>query len=381
MNMMLDAVLSPKLLALLGLAAAAFVFVLRKLYPRVYPGIPHNEASAKRIMGDLPELMPLYQQTHQFTLSALTITTRKLGTPVAQMLFPGLRKPLIFVEDPREAEDILLRRNKQFDRSQMFVDLFRIIFDRATIGQFTTPALKAQKRLWADAMSTDFLRRVAAPIIHKSTCELLELWRLKATTLHQDRAFNVRDDFTDAALDIIWPTIIGDEPGMMQYKIQELQNQLAGNKTSSQPLPAGAFIKEEVEYVNETIFRSTNSLFPTFSLKREKLTPRYRRFRRTVNGEMRRAMQKATARFQSLEVGHLDDDTIDRCAMDLVLRRQMLQARKAGVPPSDPTQDPSMLDEMFVLLVGVSSCTLLHSLPLLAALTYRCRVTTRPPTH
>jgi hypothetical protein len=64
-------------------------------------------------------------------------------------------------------------------------------------------------------------------------------------------------------------------------------------------------------------------------------------------------MKKAVARYQGLEIGKLEDGAADTCAMDLVLRRQMLQARKADVAPSDPTKDESMLDEMFVMLVGV----------------------------
>lgn len=44
--------------------------------------------------------------------------------------------------------------------------------------------------------------------------------------------------------------------------------------------------------------------------------------------------------------------------VDLVLRRRILEARKAGKSRiADPTQDPSLIDMLFVMLVAV--CLLL----------------------
>ncbi|KAK4152164.1 hypothetical protein C8A00DRAFT_35133, partial [Chaetomidium leptoderma] len=337
---------------LLGVATVGFILILRKLYPKPYPGIPYNEASANRLMGDVLDLVPVIKATNEFSDALFTVTTQKLGTPIAQLLFPGIRKPLIILEDAREIEDMLVRRNKEFDKAPMALDIFRPMFPRASLAQFTTPELRAQKRLWADVMSPEFLRKVAAPNIHQSTCELLELWRLKSSTTYKDQPFNVLDDFKNAALDAIWVAVVGEEPGTTQYEIKRLQNQLAGNNTFREDPPIGSFLKEQVAYISTTIARNANSPSPKLAQKLETYTPRYRRFRSTVSGEMRRAMKKAVERYQSLEVGSLEDDAIDTCAMDLVLRRQVLQAKKAGVAPSDPTKDESMLDEMFVMMIG-----------------------------
>ncbi|KAK1752700.1 cytochrome P450 3A24 [Echria macrotheca] len=341
-------------LALAGAAIAGLLFLLiRRLYPKPLPGIPYNEASAHRLMGDIPDWFPLIKQTHEFSDSMLNITTRKLGTPIAQLLFPNIRKPLVVVDDAREIEDILVRRGKEFDKAPTALGLFGPMFPRATLSQYTTPALKAQKRLWADVMSPDFLKRVAAPNIHKATCELLDLWRLKAegpgTAL-----LNVIDDFRNAALDAIWVAVVGEEPGTMRYEIQKLRHQLSGSdRPFDQKPPVGEFLKEQVHYIGEAVARSSNSVSPELAQRVETWTPRYRRFRSVVSGEMRRAMRSAVERFQHLETERLEDDAaVDTCAMDLVLRRQILQARKAGVAPSDPTKDEAMLDEMFVMLVG-----------------------------
>jgi hypothetical protein len=353
---MLDS-LSVRLGLLLGGALVGFILILRKLYPKPYPGIPYNEASARRITGDVMNFAPIIKKTNEISGSVFTVTTQKLGTPIAQVLFPGFRKPIIVLEDPREIEDIIVRRNKEFDKGPTTVDVFGPMFPRASISQFTTPALKAQKRLWADTMGMDFLRKVAAPSIHKSTCELLELWRLKSSTTFKDQAFNVHGDLKNAALDAIWTVIVGEEPGTVQHDIKKLQDQLAGKDSSDQAPPIGSFLKEQVTYIMTTIARNSNTPSPKWAQKLETYTPRYRKFRRTVRGEMQRAMKKAVARYQSVEVARLEDDAVDTCAMDLVLRRQILQARKAGVPPSDPTKDENMLDEMFIFLVGVRSST------------------------
>ncbi len=343
---------------LIGVVLTGLALVVRKLYPKVYPGIPYNEASAKRITGDIPNLVPLVAATNEFSDAFFTITTQKLGTPIAQMLMPGFRDPMVILEDPREIEDILTRRAKEFDKAPMAVGILGPMFPRASLSQLTTPALKAQKRLWADVMSNDFLRRTAAPNIHKSACELLDLWRLKATTVSKGQPFNTLDDLKNAALDAIWVAVIGEEAGTTRFETQKLRNQLAGKAAvadGDEPAPPGAFLREQVAYISTTIARNSNTASPILMQKLETLLPRYRRFRSTVSGEMQRAMRKAVARFQALEASSLEDRwETDTCAMDLVLRRQILQAKKAGVEPSDPTKDENMLDEMFVMLVGVS---------------------------
>lgn len=73
------------------------------------------------------------------------------------------------VEYPYEVEDIIVRRNKEFDKAPTGVDILWLMFPHASLSQYTTPELKAQKRLWADTMNVDFLRRTAAPNIHKVT--------------------------------------------------------------------------------------------------------------------------------------------------------------------------------------------------------------------
>ncbi|KAG6358667.1 hypothetical protein INS49_012185 [Diaporthe citri] len=316
--------------------ALAIIWLRRRLMPKPYPGIPYNQESVRRITGDIPNLVPIIEATNEFSNTLFTVTTQKLGVPIAQLLFPGLRKPMVIIEDPREIEDILVRRKKDFDKAPMAIDMFAPMFPNSTLGQYTTPELRAQKRLWQDVMNIDFLRKAAAPNIHKAALELVDLWRLKAASLYKDQAFEVHDDLKDATLDAMW-----------------LQKQLSGDQgPDDEPAPRGAFLREEVRYIGATIAKNSNHPLPKWAQIFETYTPRYRRFRRTVLSGVGRVMKAAVERFQLLEIGQLESDALDQCMMDLVLRRHILEARKAGRPPSDPTKDISMLDELFVMLVG-----------------------------
>ena len=342
--------------AILGLlcGGALVVFVWQKLYPKPYPGIPYNKASAQRITGDIPDLIPVIKSKNEFSESIFTVTTRKLGTPVAQLLFPGFRKPFVILEDPREIEDIIVRRNAEFDRSPTAVDLFAPMFAHSSIVQYATPELKAQKHLWAGVMSPNFLRRAAAPNIYDASLELVELWKLKASTLYKGQPFLVYDDLKNSALEAIWVALIGEKPGITKYEFRKLQCQVEGSGKGPGEAARGAAIKEEVNYISETVARNSNSASPKWAQKLETYTPRYRKFRARVTAEIGEAMRRAVDRFQRLDLGKLDADELDTCMMDLVLRRQMLQDRKAGRTPRDPMRDQNMLDEMFIFLVGVS---------------------------
>lgn len=145
--------------------------------PKPYPGIPyHNEESLGRIAGDIPNLRPIINATNEFSNTLFTVTTQKLGVPIAQLLFPDIRKPMVIIEDPREIEDIMVRRNKDFRKAPMAIDMFAPMFPHSTLAQYTTPELRSQKRLWQNVMNSEFLRKAAAPNIHKAALQLVNLW-------------------------------------------------------------------------------------------------------------------------------------------------------------------------------------------------------------
>ncbi|KAI0435456.1 hypothetical protein F5Y09DRAFT_349645 [Xylaria sp. FL1042] len=68
-------------------------------------------------------------------------------------------------------------------------------------------------------------------------------------------------------------------------------------------------------------------------------------------------MKNAVDCFQRLETGVLEAGDTDTCMMDLVLRRQIVEAKKAEKEPSNPVKDKRMLNELFVILVGSHNST------------------------
>ncbi|KAK7224694.1 hypothetical protein V2G26_012697 [Clonostachys chloroleuca] len=338
---------------LTALLAALVVGMWRWLRPKPFAGIPYNKESAGRILGDVPLLAPLIAQTKEFSGSITATTTRRLGSPVAQLLFPNIRKPLIVVEDAREIEDIILRRTKEFDKAPTTVDIVLPLFPHGTVSQYTTPELKAQKRLWSEGMTTSFLQRAAAPNIRTATLDLLELWSLKTNSIYQGRPFEVLEDFQSTALDTIWAAVVGEPPGIVRYEVTKLQSRIAG-KTDVGELeaPRGMFLRGAVAYIAHAIATNSNSPIPAWASKLETWMPRFRRFRATMSREIGTAVAKSVDRYQCLGKGMLDNDECDTCMMDLVLRRQIAQAQKAQQPMLDPTKDQRMQDEMLTMLVG-----------------------------
>lgn len=375
-HIVMDAITLQYALSALAVVGILALWLKSKLYPKPYPGIPYNLHSAARITGDIPDLMSLIESTKEFSESLFTITTQKLGVPIAQVLFPGISKPMVVLEDPYETQDILLRRGKDFDKAPLAVDLFGPMFPNSTLGQYTTPKLRELKRLWADTMKRDFLLRTAAPNIHKSAMELVELWRLRATVA-PEQPIRTLEDFKNTALDAVWISAVGEEPGVTEFEIRRLQNQLAG-LPPPEGQSRGSFIRNEAEYISHAIARSSSSISPKWSQIYETWTPRYRRCRKVVNAEVGRALRKAVDRFEDFELGKLEREDFDTCMADLVLRRRILEARKAGKSRiADPTRDASLIDMLFVMLVAVCITSEYSSLSIPSSNFYP-RATTRP---
>lgn len=338
----------------LAVIVICVALIRRHMYPKPYAGIPYNERSARRITGDLPDLLPVVKAKNEFSESLFTITTQRLGTPIAQVLFPRIREPLIILEDPREIEDIMVRRNKEFDKAPMAVELMVPFFPNGTVAQYTTPELKVQKRLWADVMNTNFLKGTVAPNMYTSAMELIELWTLKASGSQKGQPFRVDDDFKKAALDSIWVALSAEKAGLVKFEIKQL---LAERSETRDPEPAsvpiGFALKDEITYISESIAKKARSIAPKWAALVEICTPRYQRCRRTVANIVRRTMEPRVQRFQRLEMSILEGFKEDTCMMDLVLRRRIFEARKAGRAPINPFKDPTFLDEVFVMFTGV----------------------------
>lgn len=354
-------------LAGIGLACLLLGYLYRGLFPVPLPDIPYNVEATRRPLGDLAKIKAEGRVSREMTEGMFAVA-RKLGSPIAQLLLTAWSKRIVVVDDPHEAEDILTRRHHEFDRSLLTSQFFIPMLPHSTISQATTPALKAQKRLWSGVMSSTFLDGVVAPRIHLSAMELVELWRIR-TARAGDRSFDASGDFAKTALDAIWAAILGSHLGVVRREIERLKTQSGqrddtscppqpGRKTPNDMAPA-AVVQEAVEYMNKIADVGFGSVWPRLSFFLVQLTPTYRRFKKITDDGIRRLMTQAVERYQRIErlESEADGEELDSCAMDLVLRREVLAARKAGQPLPDLTKDPSMLEELLLLLIAVSLVT------------------------
>lgn len=312
--------------------------------PRPLGYIPYERKNVHRPFGDMPSIVRLGRQTGCLSPGMFDIA-RRLNTPLAQVLTPGFTDPFLVLNDPREIEDILLRRNREFDRSPTTTRLFAPLVPHSTLAQLTTPSLRAQKRLWADAMNADFLRRAVAPNIHSAALDLIELWTLRAS----DQPISVSRDFNHAALDAIWVAVLGSHPGITRRAITALSPSppTAPSEESLRRLRSAEVIEAAMESAHYLVHASMNSILSRLTILRIRLSPKFRRFSATLDAEIKRLMTESVARLatEKTTAGVTDTDT---CAMDLVLRRALRQ----DPPPRDPTTDPAMLEELLLLLMA-----------------------------
>ena len=351
----------------------------RLMYPKPLPGIPYIESSLDRILGDLPQIKSHSRMTKE-TTEGMFAVAKRLGSPIAQLIFPVFQsRRIVIVDDPREAEHILCHRHHEFDRSIVTSQFWLPLFPHSTIAQATTPKLKAQKRLWAGTMNTKFLDRVVAPNMWYASMELVDLWRLKAVA-SDGNAFDVAKDFSNAALDAIWVAVFGQPLGVLKRELHDLVMVLAkkqgikpemfdGEKYHTENMTAtekkrmenAAVVQQAVTYMNEIVLMGFRSFWPALTFSLLKLSPTYRRFKKVTYGKVKELMAQACQRYQRevmlFEAANSDveGEYLDTCAMDLVLRRQILTAKKEGHPMGDPTKDQAMLEELLLLLLAVSS--------------------------
>lgn len=188
-------------------AAVAGVLVLlyalyRAALPKPIPGIPYHKASARNVLGDIPQMVRFTKQKgpgHSI-FDWFAKQGDDLKAPMYQLFLSPFGKPTICITDPRESQEILYRRGKDFDRSDLLKKAFLSILPNHHIAQDTNDKFRAGRRLVTDTMTTPFLNQVAAPHVHKHSQFLMELWKVKNRAAN-GHAFSVPDDINHMAFD------------------------------------------------------------------------------------------------------------------------------------------------------------------------------------
>jgi hypothetical protein len=180
--------------AALGLAVALVglvLYVLRlAILPKPIPGIPYHAHSARRVFGDIPDLLKTDRRRDWFARQSV-----ELGSPIFQLFMRPAARPWVVISDFRESQDILMRRGKEFDRSSMNNDNFGgVVPNHHITMRSSDPRFKGNKDLVRDLMTPQFLSEVSRPELVPRRLSLGGTWYGRARWEELLASFGRRTD-------------------------------------------------------------------------------------------------------------------------------------------------------------------------------------------
>ncbi|PYH49301.1 cytochrome P450 [Aspergillus saccharolyticus JOP 1030-1] len=338
----------------------------RLLLPRPIRDIPHNAASAQRLLGDLPELQKIMASTQDIQ-SWLLEQTRRLKSPLIQLFLDPLGKPIVVLSDPREALDLLLYRSRDFDRTPMVQDVFSGLSPTHHITMSTGPEWKRHRNLVKHLVITPFLQDIAAPAIHASVVRLVELWSIKGRVSRASAAcFAPQKDFQRMVLDTLLEISFGrgfPKDGISS-QIELLQDAEACGRArvSSQPQIIAFPESDPHEFIrahgvlSEAIEKSGTSLFPRQSWWLMSKLPQLAHALRVKRRVTREWLETAV----SSTVGAPTDSTSElpdrpQSSVEFMIRHERDLAKQESRKPD--YLSPAMEDELYGSIFGASHST------------------------
>nr|XP_036582208.1 cytochrome P450 monooxygenase [Colletotrichum truncatum]KAF6790868.1 cytochrome P450 monooxygenase [Colletotrichum truncatum] len=335
----------PSTFAAVVAASAALIYVLRWLaLPKPFPGIPYNEESANRVLGDMPLIRAARSRRTWFAETALSF-----NSPLSQIFFP-FTSPLLICADPVEANDICTRRLKEFKRNSALQSIFGCVIPNHHIGMADDdPRFKKNRELVRDLMTPAFLHEVSAPQIYDKGARLVELWTEKMR-ISNGRPFEAGRDIHNMALDIILSVAFNrDESlGVTMRNTAHLAN-----------LPVQSAAKDETEPATienlplDTEAQVFNAMTDSVGMIFKSPLPRLRGWFLKRTDWMKKAMaskDEMTTRELAKAVERMEASEPPRCAMDQILLRERAMAEKEGRQPD--YYSPTIRDELLGYLVA-----------------------------
>ena len=305
----------------------------RTVLPRPIPGIPYHKSSANSLFGDIPTMIRYISSTNE-VISWFSNQCIELNSPIVQLFIRPFGRPMIFIADWRESQDILMRR-KEFDRSNFFGEVFLGLLPKAFISMQTNDTFRHQRRLLADTMSPAFLNQVAAPRIHEAALDLIELWQLKIK-LARNHPFPASSDIHHMTLDAIWAATFGTSSCTTKSQVALLSS-LAKLESLSpdENIPAG-FPKGPTPPAFNAIVTMTDSLdnaigspLPSWHHWLIRQTSSYRTAKRYKDALFDGQFRNAGNQYSD---DHNSQKEV-RSAVESVLQREAIAARKEGRAP------------------------------------------------
>jgi len=150
------------LIIVASVAATATYLLYQWALPKPIPGIPYDEHARKRLLGNLPDLLHLVRTTGR-ARPFFTNHVVKHNSALTQVWLTPFAKPALILSDFREAQDLLLRRSREFDRGEKATSVFTTVVPNHHISMSTTdPRFKGNRDLVRDLMTPNFLHEVSA---------------------------------------------------------------------------------------------------------------------------------------------------------------------------------------------------------------------------
>ncbi|KAI1344368.1 cytochrome P450 [Xylariaceae sp. FL0016] len=335
------------LISLVSLVYLAYRWAL----PRPIPGIPYDESARASLFGSMPEIRAELARTGRIR-TWIVNHPRRHKSALTQIWMGPLKKPTLILADFQETQDILLRRNREFDRSKRSLDIFAGPIGNHHIAMSSSdPRFKGNKELVRDLMTPNFLHDVSAPQIYAKTMALIDLWSWKAAVA-QGRPFNARRDIFDVAIDIINAVTFGLGEDMSTVK-RQLDSLVSMESLDVTTEPNGSVHFPElpelpdiaaIHALGDHIGDQFKSMYPVFHhrykvMMNKVLAQNIATKDRLIHEEI----DKAVARLQTGQAQ-------TRSAMDHILQREMNAASKAGREPVFHSE--RIHDELFGYIVA-----------------------------
>ncbi|KAE8356996.1 cytochrome P450 monooxygenase [Aspergillus coremiiformis] len=346
----------PTFFAILSTGFLGLYLLYRALLPKPIPGIPYNEASAQRLLGDVPAIRAHVARTDGGTFITYVVKSMQgLNAPLIQVFIRPMRKPLLVLGDFPEAHDILIRRSKDFDRSHMLGDLVLGLVPDHHIHLKTTGEWKEQRRLVQDLMTPSFLQNVAGPVIHQHVSTLVDLWRIKSR-IADGRPWPAADDINQMALDAVMAFAFGEgfnynatKPTLEAVRTMSVTMKEAVKRSDrDEPVmfPRGKVddalqaTLDLTETVGELQGNPMPSLTWAYVLRRPKIKEAVKIKEEYIRQELENGVERL----------HQRRETAVESAVDQMIVRERSLAEKDGKQPDYFSR--VMIDEIFGFIVG-----------------------------
>lgn len=129
------------------------------------------------------------------------------------------------ITDPFESQDILLRRNREFDRAPFFGEIIGGLIPEQHSHLLSTDArFRRNRALINHLMAPTFIREVSAPEMYRATEGMIRVWTVKCDKA-AGRPFSAHNDLTYLALDAILAAAFGltEEENITLQRLREVQ--------------------------------------------------------------------------------------------------------------------------------------------------------------